>query len=108
MAARALPLSGDWPHAGVGSRRTLIERRQRPGLISPSAAKAPPEGMPSLQRPSRVALSRFGSCDGALPVQAGDFGIRALAGEDGGAKLGIGGAHLVEFAAQIGNLQLVG
>jgi len=40
MAAHALRLSGDWPHAGIGSERTLIDRRQHPGLISPSC-KAP-------------------------------------------------------------------
>src|ERR1700740_686741 len=36
MAARALRLSGDWPQAGIGRERTLIERRQCPGMISPS------------------------------------------------------------------------
>jgi hypothetical protein len=40
MAARALRLSGDWPQAGVGRERTLIERRQCPGLISPSSPSA--------------------------------------------------------------------
>jgi hypothetical protein len=41
MAARALRLSGDWPQAGVGRERSLIERRQCPGLITPSC-EAPP------------------------------------------------------------------
>jgi len=41
MAARALRLSGDWPQAGVGCERTLIERKQPPSLISPSCTCRP-------------------------------------------------------------------